>query len=387
MTKNNTECKITILGDIMMNNTQIPIGLSNGFDCFFSDLKHEFDDCDLVIGNLETPLTDNKQIYSKEKYKFSAPSQMAMSLKKNIPNLVLLTANNHCLDGGVDTLKETIKILDSYEIKHTGTNIDNCNEYLVLDVCNLKISIVNYTYGTNAFSNQVYLSNRDICCVNLLQPQELSNRFYKSFLTSKNIFIRIIRKTCSFFNLFQINSYPAARVSLSKKMRNKYLKMIDTAKANSDVLISCVHIGGQYNSNPTKYTKLIANKTMKHKADVVSCNHEHVVHGILKRKNGLINYSLGNFLGTNGVIESPFDKNSDLSIAINVYIDKKTLKKRFTYSIFKCFSKDGKIVKVASLYKLINESPNDESLIEKNNYVTKTVSKKQLPIMKEYAID
>ena len=66
---------------------------------------------------------------------------------------VLVTANNHSCDRGDTGIVRTIEVLDSLEIMHTGSFRDTAGRdstnLLVLEKNNIRLGILNYTYGTN----------------------------------------------------------------------------------------------------------------------------------------------------------------------------------------------------------------------------------------------
>ena len=362
-----SKIKISIIGDIMCEHSQI-LALQGDYDFPFKDVKDNFKNCDLLICNLETPLSRDCSKWAKEKYSFCASEEFAIAVSKLNKNIIFLTANNHCLDRGVDGLRETIEILDDNGIMHTGTQLNRENNIL-LSIEGIKIAIANYTYGTNAFNNKQYLKSGELSMVNLLQPQELSNSFYKKILSSRFIGFRIIRKICSKFNLFQINQNIYERESCRKGLERSYLRSIRRLKKENDIVIDCLHIGGQYNKEPNNYTRKTVKKTIKSGADIISCNHEHVIHPIEKKERQFINYSLGNFLGVNGVTTAPFDKYSDVSVGINIYIDKITKELSFSYSLFKTLEKEGKCYTVA-LFDLIQREPMNDYYLQINNHFT-----------------
>ncbi len=383
MKKNKDELKISLIGDLMSNYLQIPLALKYGYGCVFEHVYGEFDDCDLLIANLETPISKNDKLYASQKYSFCAPAEFVAAIKKLSKKTVLLTANNHCLDRGIDGLKETIRILDEEAILHTGTQIRKGNSYLEYELKGHSIAIFNYTYGTNAFLNHVLLKKTDSHYVNLLQPQEESEWLYRVVMKSRIITYRIITKIARKFNLFQVNAMPYERVSHNKKMERHYLTQIKDAKKKSELVISCIHIGGQYNDVPSKYTIEVVNKSILSGADIVSANHEHVIHSIGVKGSSFYNYALGNFVGTNGTIEDPYDKNADISLGINLYWNPKKNTKRYSYTLFICKAGNNNMVQVYPMWKL---AENDKDICERYQKYTKMLSGKNLKPAKEHFI-
>ena len=164
------------------------------------------------------------------------------------------------------------------------------------------------------------------------------------------------------------------------------MKRIKKIKKEHDIVIDCLHIGGQYNETPNSYTKKIVKKSLKTGVDVISCNHEHVIHPIKCYGKQIVSYSLGNFLGTNGVLEEPFDKKSDVSIGLNLYIDKYSKAISCSYSLYKTLKNDGKCY-TELLFNLLQKEPNNSEFMALNNYYTNYLSGRVLKPAQEYWIE
>lgn len=159
------QARIMVVGDIMMHTPVIYSGYDYkthgyNYDSIFSEVKPVFDKADLVIGNLETPVSDDG-VYSGYP-RFEAPHEIVSSLKYAGFD-VLTTANNHSMDQWEDGVVETINHLDNYNIFHTGTfKSEEDRKPLVIDVNGIKIGIIASTYGTNGLpvpDDKPYLVN------------------------------------------------------------------------------------------------------------------------------------------------------------------------------------------------------------------------------------
>src|SRR5690606_8236769 len=64
---------------------------------------------------------------------------------------VLVTANNHSLDGLEFGVEYTLDKMDEYGLLYTGTarNEEERHKYLIIEKNNIRIGILAYTYGTN----------------------------------------------------------------------------------------------------------------------------------------------------------------------------------------------------------------------------------------------
>jgi poly-gamma-glutamate synthesis protein (capsule biosynthesis protein) len=115
--------KIALLGDIALfgkfslNNTAI--------HAYLSELASELKDYDYVIGNLETPLTDNVRPAGAKSAHIKASSNNITLLKfLSISHINL--ANNHIFDYGLDGYLSTLALLEKNEIGIFGVDGRQC---------------------------------------------------------------------------------------------------------------------------------------------------------------------------------------------------------------------------------------------------------------------
>ena len=143
---------ILFAGDIMGHDTQINAakrGDTYEYDTTFSFLKPLFESHDINIGNLELTLGITPY---KGYPQFSSPPELAVSLKKAGFD-ILVTSNNHTCDRGKKGIENTLLILDTLDLVHTGSfrNHEEKDKYypLVYRKKGFKLGVLNYTYGTN----------------------------------------------------------------------------------------------------------------------------------------------------------------------------------------------------------------------------------------------
>ena len=348
--------KITFLGDIMCDNNMAASfekynsGESGSYDftSVFDGLKGMLGQSDLVVANLETPLTDSKAGLTNKQYLFNTPYEFAIGLKKAGIGFVA-TANNHCLDNGIIGLEETIKCLDYIGIGHCGTQVLGSKNYSIIHIRNMKIGILSYTYGTNAFVNHCYLPFKYRKSVNLLQEQE-----EKARILWKKIFRG---KLLGLYTKLEKIVYPGndgkqiyERQTLQMYRRFQMMKTIWAVKREKpDHLFALLHIGGQYNARPSDYTKKTSRWFLNNGCSAVIDNHEHVVHNAEYINGKLVSYALGNCLGSAGVTKPPYDTMSEYSVALHLYLDEKQRGEdsgicKVAFSVLKTIqSSDGKL--------------------------------------------
>lgn len=383
-----SNCKITFSGDIMLDNSireEYRNETKNEYDFnkIFYDVKGLLKNNDYMVGNLETPISKNKNELKNDKYIFTSPIEFAKAVK-NAGFDMVSTANNHCLDNEVNGVKRTLESLNDVGLESTGI-FNKPEKMFIKNINGIKVAFLAATYGTNAFSNGVYLRREDKYDVNLLQNQEESDKIKKKIYYSKNIVCRIIRKVLKIMHYEQLNLQPFERNEKSLKKKKILKRKIKKLKENSDIVIFLMHEGGQYNSSPSNKTKKTIKFLKKCGTDIIIGNHEHVIHPVEINNNSLVAYSLGNFDGINGVLEKPFDKMSEYSILLNIYLNKNERKieiNKVSFNILKTIKDEEngkKSIKVEELIKLYEHADRyeKEKLKQDNKKIVEIVTGKE----------
>ena len=246
--------KLTLLfaGDLMQHKGQIDAarqadGTYDYSDCFRL-VKEEIGKADIAIGNLEVTLGGKPYTGYPT---FSAPDEYLAAIK-DAGFDVLITANNHCLDRRRKGLERTLFMLDSLQIPHTGTFINqeerDKHSPLLLEQNGFRIVLLNYTYGTNGIP-----------------------------VTAPNV----------------VNY-------IDKSLMEKDIR---AARAlNPDALIACMHWGIEYQSLPSKEQISLADWLLQQGVTHVIGSHPHVVQPMELRTDSVtgqqhaVVYSLGNFI-------------------------------------------------------------------------------------------
>jgi poly-gamma-glutamate synthesis protein (capsule biosynthesis protein) len=141
-------------GDIMGHDGQIASAYDDStgtwsYESVFSFIAPLISAADIAIGNLEVTLGGPPY---KGYPRFSSPDALAVACR-NAGFDILVTANNHAADRGPKGIFRTIRVLDSLDIKHTGTW--NSSEErdtlapLMITSDSITLALLNYTYGTN----------------------------------------------------------------------------------------------------------------------------------------------------------------------------------------------------------------------------------------------
>ncbi|MFA6269726.1 MAG: CapA family protein [Candidatus Paceibacterota bacterium] len=134
----NKEAKILFVGDMNFDRYIRQVGENKGEDFVFSCLSNFLKDSDVVVGNLEGPITDNPSVSlgsvidTPQNYTFTFPPSIAKVLAENNIKIVNL-GNNHISNFGQAGIASTKKYLkasgvnylydDVYRTKLAGQNI------------------------------------------------------------------------------------------------------------------------------------------------------------------------------------------------------------------------------------------------------------------------
>ncbi len=244
---------LLFMGDIMGHDDQILAAYdstSNTYDYsnVFEKISPILKSTDFTIANLEVTLSGPPY---KGYPKFSSPDNLVVACKQAGIN-VLVTANNHSNDRGTNGIIRTINVLDSLQIKHTGTFRTNAERdstnLLVLTKNTIKLGVLNYTYGTNR----------------------------------------------------KINDYPAIVNKIDTTLMLK--DIIESKQHNLDKLIVVLHWGKEYMAKPNEYQNTIAHFLYSNGVDIIIGAHPHVIQPMayypktILTNEIFIAYSLGNFV-------------------------------------------------------------------------------------------
>jgi poly-gamma-glutamate synthesis protein (capsule biosynthesis protein) len=224
---------------------------SNGsynYEPTFRFVKPVIEQADIAIANLEVTLAGPPFSGYPQ---FSSPDALAIAAK-DAGFDVLIQANNHALDRGAQGFRRTLRVLDSLQIPHTGTFRDSADRRLhyplMLEKNNIRIALLNYTYGTNGLE---------------IPPPYIINR-------------------------------------IDTDMINRDL--IKARQDSSDYVVVTIHWGLEYERFANAQQKKLASFILSHGADVIIGSHPHVVQPVEliynadSSVNKLVVYSLGNYV-------------------------------------------------------------------------------------------
>ena len=291
--------KLLFTGDILIYESQdrgcLAQDGSRDYRPIFAQVKPLLDTADYVVGSLETTLAGEEAIYTHAAYSFNTPDELLSALKWAGFDM-LTTANNHCFDRGFEGHARTIEMIEKCGLDFTGTRLTNeTPDYLLKDFDGTKVAFVAYTYGTNSDVNGFIVPKGMEYLVNLTRPQDA--------LCRRTLWKRVVRKLLSIVRKSKAKSGIVGDCVSEKEVNRKKNKeyeicMLNTifeAKQKADIVIMCLHSGGQFNSKVEGYTQHLFDIIADAGVDAIVCNHAHTVLPIYKNGNCIIASALGNF--------------------------------------------------------------------------------------------
>ncbi len=246
--KNTTKLTIKAVGDILLDRGPESKVKKYGYDYLFKEIVEPLSDADLTFANLESPTSFLGKPY-KGKPKivtFRAEPSMLFGIKYSGIDIVSL-ANNHISDYGSKSLSETIDLLNLLDIKFIGAgkNIDEARTPLIIKKKGYKLAFLGYAEA-------------------IWSTDEATEKRGGSVHFELDTVLEDIRNT--------------------------------KAEHSPDFIFISIHWGIEHKNNPRKSDQAKAHKIIDAGADVILGHHPHVLQSIETYNEGIIFYSLGNFV-------------------------------------------------------------------------------------------
>ena len=363
--------KISFLGDIMCEEPMLNAAKIDDrdydFSRMFSGLRESCKQSDYVVGNLETPFAGEDKKYTHEMYAFNTPDCFAEAVKEAGINLVL-TANNHCYDRGIDGMKRTIEVLNSCDLAHVGTFAHACDDVpFQTTLEGIRVAVIACTASTNPVLTRLEPSNENVC---LLDKQTV----HTAEGTGKGV-LRwgwnfAVKNVIGEMNYMKFRKRiglspkrPKMDNTLNKETAEPYIEhvcsLIREAKTNSDIVFVCPHMGGQFNIEPGAFSKYVMSRLVDAGADAVVACHPHIIQKMELKGKVPCAFSLGNVsmsLSTAYVIRNELP---DYGMMLHFYLEDKSIRK-ITYSLIKMNEDEKGYITVGTVYNLYQNAEKQE---------------------------
>ncbi len=137
--------RIGFVGDTFLGNWAVAYLDTHGVSYPYQGTRHLFEEMDLVVANLESPITTSDSAFVEKTYLLKSPPGIEKGLYEANIRAVNL-ANNHILDRGVHALQETMNYLDRANVKHFGggMNKEEAIREAVMDINGVKVALLGF---------------------------------------------------------------------------------------------------------------------------------------------------------------------------------------------------------------------------------------------------
>lgn len=236
---------IAAVGDIMMDGTSRPELEKFGYDYPFVHVGEYISRADIALGNLEGPLTHGGNNDVEKKYVFRSPPDKVAGALARTGFDVFSLANNHTLDYGVQGLADTIAALNRYGMDYSGAGMDlaSARQHVIVERKGRRVAFLAYS---------------------LTFPEEFWAR----------------------------KQQPGTAFGHENHVRAD----VRRASNEADIVIVSFHWGREGTTELRPYQKSLGRAAIDEGAAAVIGHHPHVLQGIERYKDGIILYSLGNFV-------------------------------------------------------------------------------------------
>lgn len=238
---------ISFAGDTLFSGKVETKLKQEGYDYPFRYVKDLFQQDDLTVLNLETPVTEGGTAAEDKTYVFkSSPQALPEMLQAGVDAVNL--ANNHILDQGVEGLLDTLGHLDEAGLLRVGAGKNSKEAYapVYVERGGIRIALCGFT--------------------------------------------RVIPKS-----EWAAGKGPGVAATYDSRQA---IKAVEAAREQADLVFVVAHWGKERTTELEKHQTELARAYIDAGADLVIGGHPHVLQGLESYKGKWIAYSTGNFIFT-----------------------------------------------------------------------------------------
>ncbi len=213
----------------------------------FRKINKYLQKADILFGNLENPISQQGKPFKKQNSHTTFRAQpSSINGLTSCHFDVLSLANNHANDYGTDALAETLDILSNHNIKCAGAgcNKSDASNPIILNKNGIKICFLAYSY----------------------------------------------------FIMFSTKPASRSKPGINPFLKYRVKKDIRMASDKADIVIVSMHWGLDFTDYPVPLQMKHARELIDNGANLILGHHPHHIQGVEKYKNGIIAYSLGDFI-------------------------------------------------------------------------------------------
>lgn len=249
-------------GDILIHSPQLESQFfpeTNEFSFInnFKYVKPYIEEGDLSLGSFEVTLPGEPPYAGYPNFK--APDALVPAFTDAGFN-VSINASNHLIDGGSETFLRTIEFLKSQGLSVVGSHLPEDKAYEIIEVKNVKVGVIAYTYETikqegRRSLNGVPIPESIANCINSFDPSDLPT------------------------------DLPLIKANLDQMKKD-----------GAEIIVFYAHWGEEYSKEIMPYQEEMSNFLVAEGVDVIFGSHPHVIEPIVIKDGVPIFYALGNFL-------------------------------------------------------------------------------------------
>jgi len=253
---------------------------------------------DLFFVNLEIPLGTRGHPQEKEITFRSKPSVVQILPRLGVD--VVSIANNHMLDYGEESLIQTLETLNKLRIRHVGAgrNLSEAIKPAVMEKRGVRIAFLGLA-ATLPLGSAASETRPGTAPVHVKTSYEIDPTSLQE----------------------QPGDPPKIRTAVDAHDEERICQNIRQARKLADHVVVGIHWGIAFTTQRAEYQQPLGRKMIEAGATLVVGHHPHVRQGLEHYKNGVILYSLGNF-----IFHDRIGWTSESGMLATVELDKKKIR-------------------------------------------------------------
>ncbi|GGE83450.1 CapA family protein [Priestia taiwanensis] len=253
--RENQKLTMTLVGDIMMGRHIENVTQQYGEGYMFRYVDSYLKNADYVSGNFEHPvLAEEPSKYEKaDKYIHLHVNKEAVQAVKEAGFSVMNLANNHLMDYGAGGLHDTVSVFREAGLDYVGAGEDlqQAKGITYHDVNGVRVATLGFT-----------------------------DAYVKGFIAT---------------------SEEPGVLSMNPELLFEQIGIAKSdARGNADLIVVHAHWGQEYDDEPSPRQQALGRAMIEAGADIIVGHHPHVLQSFEVYKEGVIFYSLGNFVFDQG---------------------------------------------------------------------------------------
>lgn len=257
--------RLAFVGDVCLASNLEDTLVESSADSPLKYLHRMFENIDAVVGNLECCIAGENAVSDLPKNRMVVPRTLTPWLARFGFN-VLSLANNHVRDAGPTGIASTACELERIGIRHFGAggDLDAAEAAVMVEIGGAKIA---------------FLGANDV-------PEHFA---------------------------------ADGRAGVAPMKASRLKRRVHAASAKADLVVVVLHADLEFSRFPSPLRMRLSRALIAHGAGLVIQHHPHVAQGIERHRDGLIAYSLGNFVFS--VADNPYLQRTGTDWGIILYVD------------------------------------------------------------------